>query len=176
METGFYSGVCVRASITFLSNSANRQIINDQERSILLRGSNNSARRSLVQVKELQAHLDDAEASAMKGGKRTLQKLEQRVRELELELESEQRRYQEADKNARKQERRMKELSVQADEDRKAQDRLNDMVEKLQQKVKTYKRQVEEAVNLTTTFCWCRFDHHHHLFLLLFISFFSSNF
>jgi len=100
-----------------------------------------------VQIKELQAHLDDAEASAMKGGKRTLAKLEQRVRELELELESEQRRYQEADKNARKQERRMKELSLQADEDRKTQDRLNDMVDKLQQKIKTYKRQVEEAVD-----------------------------
>ena len=99
-------------------------------------------------MKELQAHLDDAEASAMKGGKRTLQKLEQRVRELELELESEQRRYQEADKNARKQERRMKELSLQADEDRKAQERLNDMVDKLQQKIKTYKRQVEEAVTI----------------------------
>jgi len=99
-------------------------------------------------VKELQAHLDDAEASAMKGGKRSLAKLEQRVRELELELESEQRRYQEADKNTRKQERRMKELALQADEDRKAQDRLNDMVEKLQQKIKTYKRQVEEAVRI----------------------------
>jgi len=47
-----------------------------------------------IQVKELQAHLDDAEASVMKGGKRTLAKLEQRVRELELELESEQRRFQ----------------------------------------------------------------------------------
>ena len=101
-------------------------------------------------MKELQSHLDDVEASAMKGGKRTLAKLEQRVRELELELESEQRRYQEADKNARKQERRMKELSLQAEEDRKAQDRLNDMVDKLQQKIKTYKRQVEEAVGLLT--------------------------
>jgi len=40
----------------------------------------------------------------------------------------------------------MKELSLQAEEDRKAQDRLNDMVDKLQQKIKTYKRQVEEAV------------------------------
>jgi len=107
----------------------------------------------LMQIKELQAHLDDAEASAMKGGKRTLAKLEQRVRELELELESEQRRYQEADKNARKQERRMKELAMQADEDRKAQDRLNDMVDKLQQKIKTYKRQVEEAVRHRAISC-----------------------
>lgn len=98
------------------------------------------------QVKELQAHLDEAEASALKGGKKSIQKLEQRVRELEIELEGEQRRFQESDKNVRKQERRMKELALQADEDRKAQERLNEMVEKLQQKIKTYKRQVEEAV------------------------------
>ena len=31
------------------------------------------------QVKDLQSRLDEAEASAMKGGKRMLQKLEQRV-------------------------------------------------------------------------------------------------
>jgi len=98
------------------------------------------------QVKELQAHLDETESSALKGGKKSLQKLEHRVRELELELEAEQRRYQEADKSIRKHERRMKELALQTEEDHKAQDRLNEMVEKLQQKIKTYKRQVEESV------------------------------
>lgn len=37
-------------------------------------------RRALEsQVKELQVRLDEAEASAMKGGKRMIQKLEQRV-------------------------------------------------------------------------------------------------
>lgn len=91
----------------------------------------------------------------MKGGKKSIQKLEQRVRELEIELEGEQRRFQESDKNVRKQERRMKELALQADEDRKAQERLNEMVEKLQQKIKTFKRQVEEAVSLVFTFS-CR--------------------
>lgn len=102
------------------------------------------------QVKDLQVRLDESEASALKGGKKTLQKLEQRIRELEVELEGEQRRYQETDKNVRKQERRLKELAMQSDEDRKTQDRLNDTVDKLQQKIKTYKRQVEEAVGLIT--------------------------
>merc|ERR1739848_746686 len=45
----------------------------------------------------------------------------------------------------RKQDRRLKELAFQADEDRKAQERLQDMIDKLQNKIKTYKRQVEEA-------------------------------
>ena len=85
---------------------------------------------------------------AMKGGKKTVTKLEQRVRELEVELETEQRRYQETEKNMRKQERRVKELALQAEEDRKAHDQLKGSVDNLQQKIKTYKRQVEEAVRL----------------------------
>jgi len=82
----------------------------------------------------------------MKGGKRAQQKLEQRLRDLEMELDAEQRRHAETTKNVRKQERRMKELAFQSDEDRKLQDRLRDANEKLQQKIKAYKRQVEETV------------------------------
>jgi len=88
---------------------------------------------------------------AMKGGRKTVSKLEQRVRELEVELETEQRRYQETEKNMRKQERRVKELALQAEEDRKAQEQFKTTVENLQQKVKTYKRQVEEAVSMSTS-------------------------
>merc|ERR1712142_1094751 len=94
-------------------------------------------RRTLEsQVKELQGRLDEAEASSLKGGKRMIQ---------ELELDNEQRRYAETEKGLRKQDRRLKELAFQADEDRKSQERLQDMIDKLQQKIKTYKRQVEEA-------------------------------
>ena len=39
----------------------------------------------------------------------------------------------------------MKELQFQADEDRKNHERMQDLVDKLQQKIKTYKRQIEEA-------------------------------
>jgi len=109
-------------------------------------GSIEKMRRTLEsQVKELQARLDEAEASAMKGGKRMIQKLEQRVRELEAELDSEQRRHAETLKGARKQDRRLKDLAFQTEEDRKSQERLQDMIDKLQNKIKTYKRQVEEA-------------------------------
>merc|ERR1712224_830263 len=59
--------------------------------------------------------------------------------------DNEQRRYAETEKGLRKQDRRLKELAFQADEDRKSQERLQDMIDKLQQKIKTYKRQVEEA-------------------------------
>ncbi|XP_058057228.1 myosin heavy chain, muscle isoform X4 [Anopheles bellator] len=97
------------------------------------------------QIKELQVRLDDAESNALKGGKKAIQKLEQRVRELESELDSEQRRHADAQKNLRKSERRIKELTFQSEEDRKNHERMQDLVDKLQQKIKTYKRQIEEA-------------------------------
>ncbi|XP_034240457.1 myosin heavy chain, muscle isoform X6 [Thrips palmi] len=98
-----------------------------------------------TQIKELQVRLDEAENNALKGGKKAIQKLEQRVRELENELDGEQRRHADAQKNLRKSERRIKELSFQAEEDRKNHERMQDLVDKLQQKIKTYKRQIEEA-------------------------------
>ncbi|XP_032065113.1 myosin-1B-like isoform X4 [Thamnophis elegans] len=96
-------------------------------------------------VKDLQHRLDEAEQLAMRGGKKQLQKLEQRVRELEAEVENEQKRGVEAIKGVRKYERRVKELSYQSEEDRKNVLRLQDLVDKLQMKVKAYKRQYEEA-------------------------------
>merc|ERR1711862_580867 len=103
-------------------------------------------RRALEsQMKEAQIRLDEAEASSMKGGKRMIQKLEQRVRELEVELDSEQRRLSDSAKGLRKQDRRLKELAFQSDEDRKNQDRLQSMIDALQGKIKSFKHQAEEA-------------------------------
>ncbi|XP_028675087.1 myosin heavy chain, fast skeletal muscle [Erpetoichthys calabaricus] len=102
-------------------------------------------------VKDLQHRLDEAEQLAMKGGKKQLQKLESRVRELENELEGEQRRGVEAIKGVRKYERRVKELSYQSEEDKKNLLRLQDLVDKLQLKVKAYKRQAEEAEEQANT-------------------------
>ncbi|XP_040261504.1 myosin-4-like [Bufo bufo] len=96
-------------------------------------------------VKDLQHRLDEAEQLALKGGKKQLQKLEARVRELENELENEQKRGTESIKGVRKYERRVKELTYQTEEDRKNVLRLQDLVDKLQLKVKAYKRQAEES-------------------------------
>ncbi|KAK4305104.1 hypothetical protein Pmani_022980 [Petrolisthes manimaculis] len=103
-------------------------------------------RKSLeITVKELQARLDESENIAIKNGKRSMGKLEGRIRELESQLDDEARRHSDAQKNLRKCERRMKELTFQADEDKKNHERMQDLVDKLQQKIKTYKRQIEEA-------------------------------
>ncbi|XP_073718183.1 myosin heavy chain, fast skeletal muscle-like [Misgurnus anguillicaudatus] len=104
-----------------------------------------------ITVKDLQHRLDEAESLAMKGGKKQLQKLEARVRELESEVESEQRRSAEAVKGVHKYERRVKELTYQTEEDKKNVMRLQDLVDKLQMKVKSYKRQAEEAEEQANT-------------------------
>uniref|UniRef100_A0A6I8NUQ6 Myosin heavy chain 3 n=1 Tax=Ornithorhynchus anatinus TaxID=9258 RepID=A0A6I8NUQ6_ORNAN len=67
-------------------------------------------------VKDLQHRLDEAEQLALKGGKKQIQKLETRIRELEFELEGEQKRNAENVKGLRKYERRVKELTYQASE------------------------------------------------------------
>ncbi|XP_039358065.1 myosin-1B [Mauremys reevesii] len=100
-------------------------------------------------VKDLQLRLDEAEQLALKGGKKHIQKLEARVRELEGEVDNEQKRSADAIKGMRKYERRVKELTYQTEEDRKNVFRLQDLVDKLQLKVKAYKRQAEEAEELS---------------------------
>ncbi|PIO58973.1 hypothetical protein TELCIR_19576 [Teladorsagia circumcincta] len=100
------------------------------------------------QVKDMQARLEEAEAQSMKGGKKALAKLDAKCRELESELEAENRRHAEAVKNLRSKDRRCRELQFQVDEDKKSQERMYDLIEKLQQKIKTYKRQVEDAEGL----------------------------
>ncbi|NXP77101.1 MYH7 protein, partial [Ramphastos sulfuratus] len=102
-------------------------------------------------IKDLQLRLDEAEQLALKGGKKQLQKLEGRVRELETELEAEQKRNAESVKGLRKAERRVKELSYQTEEDKKNLLRLQELVDKLQMKVKAYKRQAEEAEEQANT-------------------------
>nr|XP_002119856.2 myosin heavy chain, cardiac muscle isoform [Ciona intestinalis] len=102
-------------------------------------------------VKDLQQRLDEAENIALKGGKKQVQKLETRIRELENELDSEQRRNGDSVKGQRKLERRLKEVSYQGEEDKKNLTRIQDLVDKLQIKVKTYKRQAEEAEEQANT-------------------------
>ena len=97
------------------------------------------------QLKDGQNHLDEAENIAMKVGRKAMTKMDTRIRELESELEAENRRYGDAQKNLRKSERRIKELTYAQDEDRKNAERMQAMVEELQSKTKGYKKQIEEA-------------------------------
>merc|ERR1712179_678935 len=97
------------------------------------------------QVKDAQTRVDEAEQNALKGGKKAIAKMETRTRELESELEAENRRFADAQKNFRKSERYIKELTYRQDEDRKNHERMQALIDQLQGKIKSYKKQIEEA-------------------------------
>ncbi|XP_054043575.1 myosin-7-like [Rissa tridactyla] len=99
-------------------------------------------------IKDLQLRLDEAEQLALKGGKKQVQKLEARVRELENELEAEQKRHARGASRASASHRAGASRSSATRRRRTAARTwcgLQDLVDKLQLKVKAYKRQAEEA-------------------------------
>merc|ERR1711893_368550 len=91
------------------------------------------------------ARLADDEQNALKGGKKAMGKMDTRIRELESELDAENRRLADAQKGLRKSERKIKELTFQQDEDRKDHERMQALIDQLQGKIKSYKKQIEEA-------------------------------
>merc|ERR1711910_281576 len=88
---------------------------------------------------------EDASIAASAGAQQLPVKLEGRSREVEHELNRTVQMTAEFHKNISKGERRVKELLFQSEENKNNQDRIADLVEKLQQKIKSYKKQIEEA-------------------------------
>merc|ERR1719480_166734 len=104
------------------------------------------AKRALeTQITEIELRLSEANEVAAKGGRSAMAKLENRIRELEIELGSLQAKTGDTFKTFQKAERHVKELQFQQDEDKKNQDRMSELAGKLQQKIKTYKAQIGEA-------------------------------
>ena len=98
-----------------------------------------------TQVKDAQTRLDEAEQNALKGGKKAVAKMETRLRELESEMDAENRRLGDTQKNLRRSERRVKELTYSQEEDKKNSERMQALIDQLQCKVRSYKKQIEEA-------------------------------
>ena len=99
----------------------------------------------VVKVKELEIRLADVVETATKGGKNAIAKLEGRIKDLEMELSNCQMRTAETQKAYQKSERKIKELQFQNDEDQKNQEKMGELATKLQEKIRTYKKQIEEA-------------------------------
>lgn len=89
-----------------------------------------------VRAHDIQVQLDEAEQNAIKWGRKMVAKLESRVKELENELDSEQRRLGDATKNYRKADRGIKEYTFRAEEDRKNSERMQELVDKMQNQVR----------------------------------------
>merc|ERR1712203_1246078 len=131
---------------------AQRAMIDAARLAYELRGEQDAAQslereRKLLdaQVKDMQSRVDEAQTQALKGGKKAMTKMDTRIRELESELDAENRRMADAQKNMRKSERKIKELSYQQDEDRKNHERMQGLIDQLQGNIKSYKKQIEEA-------------------------------
>merc|ERR1712241_1463154 len=118
------------------------ELRNEQE---LAQGYGRERKILECQVKELQVKLDESESNALKGGKKAMNKMETRIRELESEVDAEHRRMADSQKSLRKSERRIKEMTYAADEDRKNHERMQTLIDQLQGKIKSYKKQIEEA-------------------------------
>merc|ERR1711934_1308434 len=92
------------------------------------KNSEEKSKRAMVDAARLADELraEQDHSSTQEKAKRSL---ETQVSELEMRLA----------------ERRIKELQFQTDEDHKNQERMTELASKLQQKIKTYKKQIEEA-------------------------------
>merc|ERR1711902_229223 len=68
-----------------------------------------------------------------------------RIRELNSEIDAENRRFADGQKNLRKSERHIQELTYATDEDRKNHERMQFLIDELQGRIKSHKKQIEEA-------------------------------
>jgi len=143
------AGACEDKAKKFMMDAARlaEELRGEQENGQIIE---KERREQEAKAKDLQVQLDDAETNAIKWGRKMVAKLESRCRELEAELDSEQRRCGDAHKNYRKAERMIKEYTFKADEDRKNSEKIQDLIEKLQQQIKTYKKQIEEAEEIAS--------------------------
>lgn len=76
------------------------------------------------------------------------------MRDLEAELEAEQRRHRDSLATLRKIERQYKELIFQTEDDRRSVVELQSVNDQLNLKIKAYKRQIEEAVSILGEWKW----------------------
>merc|ERR1711997_569975 len=104
-----------------------------------------AARSTEVSLSEMQSKAEQASFAMARGAAQIPAKLEERAHAIEMELNRTIQHTDEVHKTITKGERRVKELLFQQEENKKNQDRITDLVEKLQQKIKSYKKQIEEA-------------------------------
>ena len=104
-----------------------------------------AARSTEVCLTEIQKKAEEASFAIARGATQIPAKLDAKVGDLELELNKTIQQTDEVHKTITKGERKVKELLFQQEENKKNQDRITDLVDKLQQKIKSYKKQIEDA-------------------------------
>ena len=104
-----------------------------------------ATRTTEVCLTEIQKKAEEASFAIARGATQIPAKLDAKVGDLELELNKTIQQTDEVHKTITKGERKVKELLFQQEENKKNQDRITDLVDKLQQKIKSYKKQIEDA-------------------------------
>ena len=104
-----------------------------------------AARKALeTEVRSLTVRMEEIETSSISSSKRTIQKMELRIEELETLLVKEKNLHAETTTSLHKRDRSFKELLLQSEEDRKNILILQESLDRLNEKIKMYKRQLEE--------------------------------
>ena len=128
------------------NNRLNEELRGEQEN---YRNAEALRKQLEVEIREITVRLEEAEQFAQREGKRMVAKLQARLRDLEAELEMEQRRSRELAAHNRKIERQLNEIRVTAEDDHRVRVELQDQVSTLTMRIKTLRRQLEEAVRAT---------------------------
>jgi len=103
------------------------------------------------EVRSLSVRIEEIETVSMASSKRTIQKMEIRITELETMIDSEKKSHTMTMTELHKRERSIKELILQSEEDRKNIIILQESLDKLNEKIKMYKRQLEEQESISNS-------------------------
>merc|ERR1711872_728812 len=104
-----------------------------------------NAKKSLEnEVRSLSVRIEEIETNSVATSKRTIQKMEIRIQELEVMINEEKKSHAATMSELHTKTRSIKELILQSEEDRKNIIILQESLDKLNEKIKMYKRQLEE--------------------------------
>merc|ERR1719299_399372 len=101
------------------------------------------------QVHSLSVKIEEIETNSVATSKRTIQKMEIRITELEEMINSEKKSHSVTMTELQTKTRQIKELVLQSEEDRKNIIILQESLDKLNEKIKMYKRQLEEQEGIS---------------------------
>merc|ERR1712149_142877 len=113
--------------------------------------SDNIKKALETEMRSLTVRMEEIETNTVASSKRTIQKMELRIEELEVLLSTEKKTHVETTTCLHKKERSVKELLLQSEEDRKNILILQESLDKLNEKIKMYKRQLEEQEQISNS-------------------------
>merc|ERR1712038_605832 len=102
-------------------------------------------------VRTLSVRIEEIETNSVATSKRTIQKMEVRIEELEVMINNEKKSHAATMTELHTKTRSIKELILQSEEDRKNIIILQESLDKLNEKIKMYKRQLEEQESISNS-------------------------